>query len=184
MRMFSCRWMQISYKLWMLQVFWNCWWQQKQRPLYQCASVSLNFNSWFVNPSIVIQCFSRPFLRNLLQFIRPIQKSPCFRSRSPWKLDSVGRIIFFILDYFFILCRPLIQMNTQDMHAPKHHCMQHIAKSQTWHCYIARCMWSKLHTEKNYCFWRRSTTETSFQDPNCFLKWMSDWLGKSGGKLA
>ena len=71
MRMFSCRWMQISYKLWMLQVFWNCWWQQKQRPLYQCALVSLNFNSWFVNPSIVIQCFSRPFLRNLLQFIIP-----------------------------------------------------------------------------------------------------------------
>ena len=34
------------------------------------------------------------------------------------------------------------------MHTPKHHCMQHIAKSQTWHCYIARCMWSKLHTEK------------------------------------
>ena len=82
--------------------------------------------------------------------IRPIQKSPCFRSRSPWKLDSVGRIVFCYFGlFFFILCHPLIQMNTQDMHAPKHHCMQHIAKSQTRHCCIARCMWSKLRTEKN-----------------------------------
>ena len=82
------------------------------------------------------------------RFLGLYKKSPCFRSRSPWKLDSVGRIIFLFWIIFFILCRPLIQMNTQDMHAPKHHCMQHIAKSQTWHCYIARCMWSKLHTEK------------------------------------
>ena len=104
---------------------------------------------------------------------RPIQKSPCFRSRSPRKLDSVGRIIFFILDYFFgteytrkkeaysispcregerkyffILRCPLIQMNTQDMHASKRHDMPHIVKSQTQHCYIARCTWSKLDTEK------------------------------------
>ena len=35
-----------------------------------------------------------------LPFSRPRQKSPCFRSRSPRKLDSVGWIIFFILDYF------------------------------------------------------------------------------------
>ena len=64
---------------------------------------------------------------------------------------SVGLFFYFGL-FFFILCHPPIQMNTQDMHAPKHHCMQHIAKSQTRHCYIARCMWSKLHTEKKLMF--------------------------------
>ena len=41
-----------------------------------------------------------------------------------------------------------MQMNTQHMHAPKHHCMTHIAKSQIQHCCIARCMLSKLDTEK------------------------------------
>ena len=82
------------------------------------------------------------------QYFRPIQKKSLFPVAKPLKTWLGQSDYFFILDYFFLLCRPLIQMNTQDMYAPKHHCIQHIAKSQTRHCYIARCMWSKLHTEK------------------------------------
>ena len=35
---------------------------------------------------------------------------------------SVGLFFLFWI-IFFILCRPLIEINTQDMHAPKHHCL-------------------------------------------------------------
>ena len=41
---------------------------------------------------------------------------------------------YFLFWIFFDPSRPLIQVKTQDMHAPKHHCMQHITKSQTQHC--------------------------------------------------
>ena len=77
----------------------------------------------------------------------PEQKSPCFRLRSPEYLTwSVG--LFFLFWIIFYSSHPLIQMNTQNTHAPKHHCMPHITKSQTQYCCIARCMRCKLDTEK------------------------------------
>ena len=68
--------------------------------------------------------------------------------------NTVGRVsrsrdlFLFGLGIFFYSSHPLIQMNTQGMHAPKHHCMPHITKSQTQHCYIARCTKCQLCIEK------------------------------------
>ena len=65
---------------------------------------------------------------HILSFLRNIQlladqaytKKSLFPVASPRKFDSVGRIIFFYFGLFFYSSQPLIQMNTQDMHALKH----------------------------------------------------------------
>ena len=90
----------------------------------------------FVLSVISEGCFL-PFvsLPDCLFFNKAYTKKSLFPVAKPLKTWLGRSDYFFILDYFFYSCRSLIQMNTQDMYAPKHHCMQHIAKSPTRHCY-------------------------------------------------
>ena len=54
--------------------------------------------------------------------------------------------------------------------------MRQIAKSQTRHCFLARCMWSKLHTEQTNVSDDGHSTDTLFQDPNCETARVTGWV--------